>query len=209
MQPNKKARITKPLLERVTGKAEENAKEYFKIAELLAHNGFYEKAYVNLVFCIEETAKAKICFVFSSVPFTKRSKFLLEKLIGINEKDLMDMFKHHKIKQLTIITQTILNLPEMSKNLSRDEVIKTIESEDCNKIPQIKKILRIFNNIQSKREKAMYVELATTKRIKKKDYEELHIYAKTALDNASFFRTFRNDYHSTERHIKNMLNKIV
>jgi AbiV family abortive infection protein len=209
---NRKVVYDETKLPTISRKARDNAESYFKAAETLSKAGLYGYAYANLVFCIEESAKSRICMIYD---VWKAEKYAAKKVnrkpraIEIGLDKVNKMFRCHENKHITTLTQTIFALSNtFDKNIKRG-VFEAIRGEDPKKMPQIQKMLTVFKNLQKKREIAMYVDADGTgpTDIKKDDYDELYYYAEIAVRDLNAFKSYPYllPYKDIEKNVKEML----
>ena len=121
------------------------------------------------------------------------------------------MFSSHPAKHTATLTQSILVLTNTFDESVQKRVIESILKEDPEIYPEIKNILKVFENLEGKRETAMLAEANGTgpKNITKKDYDELYPYAERLVaDVFSMWTLSALPYEELERKVKSLLQKV-
>lgn len=174
-------------LPKISELAAQKAKEHLDASILLKETNL-SLAYVHLVFCLEEIAKSKMCDIYHNLSITNPGR---EHKICIKSKTLENMFWRHDKKHLTIIIQAIFDLINTFDENLRKKVLEALNKGVCDDVPELVSIMKVFKNIQEKRENIMYVgKKGEVMQITKEDFEDLYGYVQSSYERIGQFAMF-------------------
>lgn len=182
-------------LEAIKESSELNAKKHLEVAEFLREKDI-SFAYVHLVFCLEELAKAKMCIIYD-IAMNSCSDIKFE------SKTFDDMFRSHPRKHLTMLIQFMFDVMVTTPELT-ERVEKALRKGNCDEIPELINPIKMLTKAHNKRKEIMYVEKdAEIKTITKEEFEELHKFVLLAFERTGQAGLFiKIPYEEIERNVE-------
>jgi AbiV family abortive infection protein len=189
--------------------AHSNALSYIADAETLATTKSWGHAYALATLAIEELAKAHIVVQYEN----NRGHHLVMAEAGtdnldISEEKVMRMFRDHKDKRVTMLTQAIFMLMNTFDVDTRKEIYDVLLKDKPCARTVVEPIVKIFFGIYRTRETSMYVQVTgeTPKSVSEEQYKELLGFAKRLYENRNSFVTFRDHkYSKIEKRVEDLL----
>jgi len=127
----------------------------------------------------------------------------------VPRKKVLDMFRKHSEKQITILTQSLFDLANTFDTTFRKKIMDSINTSNPFILDEVKEMVDVFAKIQEKREDAVHSNHKGEERYNfEEEYSKLFPYVDKAIKRIDQFATQAFcEYHETEKKVFKMLKK--